>query len=136
LRNNPSIAAAAADEGIRWPKTSSVIDAFACPIRREIDKISILTAINMLTCVCLSAWNFTRGENPPHVLDELKAWATAFTFSWDFFGDLKRYGLADDKAVRRAAKAAWKRLGARFMAAWKPTPARKTPWTLDRFGAP
>jgi hypothetical protein len=71
----------------------------------------------MLTCVCLSAWNFTRGaENPPDVLDELKAWATAFTFSWDFFGDLKHYGLADDKAVRRVAKAAWKRLGARFMA--------------------
>jgi hypothetical protein len=76
----------------------------------------------MLTCVCLSAWNFTRGaENPPDVLDELKAWATAFTFSWDFFGDLKHYGLADDKAVRRVAKAAWKRLGARFMATWKPT---------------
>jgi hypothetical protein len=85
----------------------------------------------MLTCVCVSAWNFTRGANPPDVLDELKAWATAFTFSWDFFGDLKHYGLADDKAVRRAAKAAWKRLGARFMATWKLTPARKTPWALD-----
>src|SRR5262249_8593692 len=89
----------------------------------------------MLTCVSLSAWNFTRGANPPDVLDELKAWATAFTFSWDFFGDLKHYGLADDKAVRRAAKAAWKRLGARFMATWEPTPARKTPWALDKVWA-
>jgi hypothetical protein len=75
-------------------------------------------------------------ENPPEVLEELKAWAMAFTSSWDFFGDLVPYGLADDKAVRRAARAAWKRLGARFMASWKPTPVRAQPWALERFGKP
>jgi hypothetical protein len=75
-------------------------------------------------------------ENPPDVLDEVKAWAMAFASSWDFFGDLRPYGLADDKAVRRAVKAAWTRLGARFMSTWKPTPARARPWALERFGKP
>src|SRR5262245_4328234 len=75
-------------------------------------------------------------ENPPEAIEEAKAWAVTFETGRDYFGDLRPYALTDDKAVQRAASGAWKRLGARFMARWKPTAARAQPWALERFGEP
>ncbi|WP_167458633.1 hypothetical protein [Mesorhizobium kowhaii] len=67
---------------------------------------------------------------------ELAAWSDAFTCEFDFFNDLEPFGLFTDAEVKAAAPEAWKRLGGAFLASWKPTDTRETPWALDEFGAP
>ena len=71
--------------------------------------------------------------------DEVRAWADLFTTGRDYFGDLTPLGFPGgdgDRAARDAAGQAWARLGAAFMATWRPTSTRQTPWALDRFGEP
>lgn len=71
-----------------------------------------------------------------HHAAELAAWSGVFECEYDFFGDLEDFGISGDKAVREAAPEAWQRLGAEFMAGWKPTQVRETPWALEEFGEP
>jgi hypothetical protein len=66
---------------------------------------------------------------------ELEAWSMLFRCGYDFFGDLDHLGL-DIDAKRRAAREAWRRLGAAFMTAWRPDTARQKPWALEQFGDP
>jgi len=70
---------------------------------------------------------------------ELAAWSMTFQTGRDYFHDLAPFGIdgMDSAAVRTAARAAWRRLGARFMETWSPDPAgRQRPWALEELGAP
>jgi hypothetical protein len=67
---------------------------------------------------------------------ELQAWKVMFETGADYFHELRDFGLADDKAARRAAPKAWKRLGRDYMRTWQPDPTRQVPWALLKFGNP
>jgi hypothetical protein len=80
---------------------------------------------------------------------ELEAWRETFCSGFDFF-DLLPLGLEGDAAfaldrekpapgdveVLVAAREAWARLGAAFLATWKPQAYLPEPWTLTAFGKP
>jgi hypothetical protein len=84
----------------------------------------------------------------PDPLDaELEKWRMALKCGYDFFNEtgLDPFAVRGPDAERRAAerrfisamRAAWKRLGRRFMATWQPDPdGRSVPWALRRFGEP
>lgn len=77
---------------------------------------------------------------------EFEAWREVFASGFDMFGDLEPYGVLDPTsrivprdqlpaardAFHEAAREAWGRLGARFLAETEDTSA----WALERFGRP
>ncbi|TPM11523.1 hypothetical protein FJ960_01915 [Mesorhizobium sp. B2-3-11] len=81
---------------------------------------------------------------------EYQAWHETFECGSDGFHDLDEFGVFDpcgsimpiaEKAAakatfRAATEDAWKRFGDRFMAEWKPTHVRQTPWAFLELGAP
>ncbi len=67
---------------------------------------------------------------------ELAAWKDAFECGYDFFNDAGFAHQEHTPEFWAAARAAWKRLGSRFMEAWHPTDVREKPWALEEFGRP
>jgi hypothetical protein len=65
-----------------------------------------------------------------------EAWSEFFRSGHDFFHDLPALGIHSHKAAQKAARKAWRRYGAQFLARWEPDPCVKTPWALERFGSP
>ena len=68
---------------------------------------------------------------------EAEAWAGLFDSGYDFFGDLRSYGVAlddYDRADPETSVEAWHRLGPIFLAA-RPPQARPS-WAERKFGAP
>jgi hypothetical protein len=69
-------------------------------------------------------------------------WETVFSSEFDFFGELKDAGVETDeygRPDREEARAAWKRLGAEFLADFDekyPRGAHFVPWALAQFGEP
>ena len=63
---------------------------------------------------------------------ELEAWADMFESGYDFFGDLNVFDIMTDAEGRAAAAEAWRRLGAAFLAEWKPTVTTAKPWATSR----
>lgn len=63
----------------------------------------------------------------------LQAWSTMFESGFDYFNDL---GFPNEADAHVAARAAWKRLGRRFLTTWKPKGHRTEPWALVAFGSP
>jgi hypothetical protein len=84
------------------------------------------------------------GEAPeqplPKMPPEIKPWVMTFQYGRDYFQLLPEIGLkgnaVDDPKVRRAAREAWQRLGAKFLAAREPDPHGRTPWVLRKWGQP
>jgi hypothetical protein len=82
--------------------------------------------------------------------DELAAWHEVFDVGCDFFGEAAQVaGLRDPSGIvprdeveevqaawLAATRDAWARLGAAFLATWKPTTHRLAPWALGAFGEP
>ena len=79
---------------------------------------------------------------------ELQAWSGLFKCGYDYFNELDNWGAwpatdTADQSKRAAAKAAWKRLGAAFLAEWRagglhgrPMAPLDTTWALSEFGEP
>ena len=80
---------------------------------------------------------------------ELEAFSMVFICGHDFFNEtglvepVHVWPLEDrppaEKAWRAGVKAAWQRLGKRFLETWEPEgppPHRQTPWALIEFGEP
>lgn len=65
-----------------------------------------------------------------------EAWSEFFRSGTDFFGDLHALGIHDHKAAIKAARKAWRRYGARFMASWEPDVNVQVPWALEALGPP
>lgn len=68
--------------------------------------------------------------------DELDAWGVMFEMGYDFFHDLEQFGICGHAAAVRASGPAWRRLGAKFMATWRPSVNVSTPWALTKWGRP
>jgi hypothetical protein len=66
---------------------------------------------------------------------EAPAWATFFACGWDFFDDLRDFGMTEAEAAE-VAEDAWRQHGAAFMASWQPQPNRALPWAAEQFGVP
>ena len=64
---------------------------------------------------------------------EAESWSTLFASSYDYFGDLD---FANEDDARKAARAAWRRFGSRFMDKWRAAGKTTEPWALARFGMP
>jgi hypothetical protein len=63
-------------------------------------------------------------------------WESVFSSEFDFFGELKDAGVETDehgRPDREEARAAWKRLGAEFLAEFRES---YVPWALTEFGEP
>ncbi len=67
---------------------------------------------------------------------EVEAWATAFATGWDFFGDLKPFGLETYDQIREAAPEAWKRLGRIFLDRRMGDDFNGPNWALEQIGEP
>lgn len=70
---------------------------------------------------------------------EAEAWACAFHCQFDFFGDLKEIGLADQAAVDAAMPEAWSRVGRIFLDRGLGdgfNQVEGTPYVLHKFGKP
>ena len=80
---------------------------------------------------------------------KLEAWRMTFSSGHDFFSDLPAVGVvhphdiwppeqqpAARRAFMKAAKVAWRELGAAFMETWRPEPDDPVPWALEKFGPP
>jgi hypothetical protein len=81
----------------------------------------LLTVLGTLNSTRERAWH-TAESKPlpkPPLNPELDIWHMTFVCGYDFFHNLPEIGLRGDArvdpTVRRAAKAAWQRLGAAFM---------------------
>lgn len=69
---------------------------------------------------------------------EVNAWGEIFDAGYDFFGEAQEFGIALDehgRADEETARAAWRRLGAFYLARRTIDPSRP-PWALERFGQP
>ena len=69
---------------------------------------------------------------------ELEAWSCAFQAHYTYFGELEEIGVETDaygRPDRAVAEAAWRRLGARFLAE-AANPHLGAPWALLEFGDP
>ena len=64
---------------------------------------------------------------------DLAAWEVLFESGHDFFGKL---GFRDDAEARKAARWAWRRLGAAFLASHAEDPLKGGTWALETFGEP
>jgi hypothetical protein len=71
---------------------------------------------------------------------ELAPWAITFEYGTDYFRSLAEIGLVghaiDDPKIRKAARDAWQRLGAEFLATREHDPHRDKPWALRKWGQP
>ena len=67
---------------------------------------------------------------------ELSAWRDVFQMGYDFFNDVGWSHRESDPGFRVAARAAWKRLGARFLKTQPVSEADRAPWALEEFGRP
>lgn len=74
---------------------------------------------------------------------DMRAWAMTFRTGFDYLHSLRVFGIdgdaATDDAIRANAEAAWRRLGADFLAEFVPPPhgyLRLSPWALEQFGKP
>ena len=68
---------------------------------------------------------------------ELREWEAMFEAGAAFAGEPEALGFSGDQEdMRAAAPKAWRRLGDLFLATWKPTDVRPTPWALEQFGEP
>ena len=78
-----------------------------------------------------------RGKRRIDATAELAAWNLTFTCGCDFFGQLAdEWDFKTPDEVAAAAPNAWQRLGARFLAEWRPSVHRDEPWALEEFGPP
>lgn len=73
--------------------------------------------------------------------DEVECWQGVFRCGTDYFDELEPLGVKlnvkDPKAVRKAAREPWMRLGRLYIAeVFKPDLNRPVPWALDEFGEP
>ena len=69
--------------------------------------------------------------------EELDAWGLTFSAGYDFFESLPEIGVPIDqhgRPDRATAEEAWHRLGAQFLAEYRPRHA--DPWALSEFGEP
>jgi len=70
---------------------------------------------------------------------ELAAWRETFRYGVDFFGELAAVGIpwASDRPTNAEIEAAWRRLGAAFIAAYGSVEQHGRPlWALLEFGEP
>lgn len=81
-----------------------------------------------------------RQRRPKRRIDkdaELAAWRMTFSSGFDYLRELSLFGIRTDDQARIAARAAWRKHGAAFLALhWRPTLERPLPWAALEFGLP
>ncbi len=67
---------------------------------------------------------------------DMRAWRIVFASGFDYLHDLRPYGLRTTDQARLAAREAWARFGADFMAQRREAIGVEQPWALKQFGDP